>query len=731
MFHFYKQNKLSKQNNTISQEPVFIFNVLFRISVQFILTYIYTRFFQKAIDLYFIFMLLSIIIALSIILISLPFKKKHLIIASLLLPLIIFAVKYLLLLTSVLFNNTTFLDLTILSIDENMLFMTIPFAWVSFSTYITTIQKKIIPIEVIINTVLLAFLLLTSHLLRIQIFSHPFYQILTTSIFIFLEFILLFLYRNTIIPTKMSQNIVALLTVILITGTTAYALLTFYAGDSLKNSGGLIKPTLFQFDFSDYLNLESEISLNNNLVMIVKKDKADSNIHLKRYSLSEYSKKTGFSMNEYDKKNISSLPNTKTKLKDPFYIGRKELIQEYFIVNFEKDVFFSMNYPLEINPYFPIEGSSFKSAYKVISKVPDEATKVIISFADLKNPKETYTYMTEEEFKIYTKHDKDLKIQNLARELTKDTDDYYQKIYSIYDYLKYNYYYSLKPGISKDSDQIHHFLFESKKGYCSYFAFSMTLLLRSLDIPARVAVGFFVNPETAVLDMYPVRSNMAHAWVEVFFDEYGWIEFDPTSETMAEGEEINFGNTEDEKSISNLFAELIKTKEAYTEVQSTKNTKQNTLIAKTNTFSFSTLALYLVFLCILLMSCYCISIRILYKLHCNNKKNLLSKITAQFYFILSLLHAIENKKEKSLSLFEYIHSLKIKDSSSIIELFTLYEKALYSTNFTREDSLKADKNFKLSKNCLIKQLPLYIKLLSIAKPLPLKGLSSKQKRTLL
>ncbi len=68
----------------------------------------------------------------------------------------------------------------------------------------------------------------------------------------------------------------------------------------------------------------------------------------------------------------------------------------------------------------------------------------------------------------------------------------------------------------------------------------MTKMCRSLGIPSRVAVGFVTDPESAVLGFVPVRSDQAHAWVEIWLDDYGWIEFDPTSQTMAPGEEYPF-----------------------------------------------------------------------------------------------------------------------------------------------------------------------------------------------
>jgi len=85
----------------------------------------------------------------------------------------------------------------------------------------------------------------------------------------------------------------------------------------------------------------------------------------------------------------------------------------------------------------------------------------------------------------------------------------------------------------------------------------MTLLLRSLGIPARIAAGFFLDPGTGTFDYYQVRSDMAHAWVEVPFPGYGWIEFDPTTENLAEGEEFRFSAGVDPQLFERLMREIL------------------------------------------------------------------------------------------------------------------------------------------------------------------------------
>ncbi len=72
------------------------------------------------------------------------------------------------------------------------------------------------------------------------------------------------------------------------------------------------------------------------------------------------------------------------------------------------------------------------------------------------------------------------------------------------------------------------FLFGSKRGYCQHFAGAMTVMLRTLGIPSRVAVGYTGGHYDADSNQWLVMDRDAHAWVEVWFPGYGWLPFDPT-----------------------------------------------------------------------------------------------------------------------------------------------------------------------------------------------------------
>ena len=88
--------------------------------------------------------------------------------------------------------------------------------------------------------------------------------------------------------------------------------------------------------------------------------------------------------------------------------------------------------------------------------------------------------------------------------------------------------YSLDPPAGHDGTAMMQFL-QSRVGYCEQFAGTMAVMLRTLDIPARVAVGFtpgkLLDPAG---DTYAVSWANSHAWVEVLFPDVGWIAFEPT-----------------------------------------------------------------------------------------------------------------------------------------------------------------------------------------------------------
>lgn len=127
---------------------------------------------------------------------------------------------------------------------------------------------------------------------------------------------------------------------------------------------------------------------------------------------------------------------------------------------------------------------------------------------------------------------------------------------AVRDYFAENIPYTLKPGATpQGEDFVNYFLTKNRKGYCAHFATAATLIFREMGIPARYVEGYAFSFETvlaseqnntkrygnyyqgystigesAVMDV-EVTDAMAHAWVEIYVDGFGWkaVEVTPGS----------------------------------------------------------------------------------------------------------------------------------------------------------------------------------------------------------
>ncbi len=116
----------------------------------------------------------------------------------------------------------------------------------------------------------------------------------------------------------------------------------------------------------------------------------------------------------------------------------------------------------------------------------------------------------------------------LARELTAAQPTPYDRARAIETYLRsFTYTLSVPPAPS-DRDVVDYFLFDLREGYCDYFASAMVVLARAAGLPARYGAGYATGMYDYSLGRYIVTEAHAHAWAEVYFPGYGWIEFEPT-----------------------------------------------------------------------------------------------------------------------------------------------------------------------------------------------------------
>jgi hypothetical protein len=125
------------------------------------------------------------------------------------------------------------------------------------------------------------------------------------------------------------------------------------------------------------------------------------------------------------------------------------------------------------------------------------------------------------------------RVRTLTREVVEDSTTPYDQAIAIQEYLRritYDQYINAPPA---GRDVVDWFLFENRRGYCDYYASAMAVMCRILGIPARISQGYTPGEYVGASRSYLVRQLDAHAWPELYFPGYGWIEFEPTSSEPA------------------------------------------------------------------------------------------------------------------------------------------------------------------------------------------------------
>lgn len=133
----------------------------------------------------------------------------------------------------------------------------------------------------------------------------------------------------------------------------------------------------------------------------------------------------------------------------------------------------------------------------------------------------------------------DLQTEWLLRMEIEDTNDWARlvsEILLVKQYLSENTSYTLTPGsVPQGEDFVTHFLYQNKKGFCTHYATTAALMLRSMGIPARYVEGYMAGGTDLKLGKYEkdklsveLTDENAHAWVEIYIHDYGWVPVEMT-----------------------------------------------------------------------------------------------------------------------------------------------------------------------------------------------------------
>ncbi|MCJ8283732.1 MAG: DUF3488 and DUF4129 domain-containing transglutaminase family protein, partial [Rivularia sp. ALOHA_DT_140] len=237
-----------------------------------------------------------------------------------------------------------------------------------------------------------------------------------------------------------------------------------------------------------------------------------------------------------------------TFLDRPLIIGKtKEVVQTYTVVSELPNLIPAMAYPKEI--YFPTPiiavdtegglrspvGLSKGLTYTVLSEVPYR-NRSLLSKATSNYPKSIKNYYLQVTPEINDKvkqlTEKILADYNQQRvgQTEKNLSLPYEKALYLAQYLKQNYRVPQNPfqaPLLNDDDLVEAFLFKNQGGLPDQFSTVLTVMLRSIGIPARLVAGFSPGDFNPFTGMYVVRNTDAYAMTEVYFPKYGWFAFDP------------------------------------------------------------------------------------------------------------------------------------------------------------------------------------------------------------
>jgi len=203
-------------------------------------------------------------------------------------------------------NLAVALDSLLLNFDRNNFVSLLPFYWAGATTWFASGKsarsRVFLRAFVIADAALLTAVFSFTPIADFSLYRWPIVMIILLAGIIFAQALALLFSLPPEIKLHNSEKIAAI---------TALLLLVFLGGllflgpsqkRAVQKGGGLLEPKLFSFDFSQFLRLDTEISMSDDLILIVKKDPEDNHILMRRSVLSGYSKKQGFFREDIDDK---------------------------------------------------------------------------------------------------------------------------------------------------------------------------------------------------------------------------------------------------------------------------------------------------------------------------------------------------------------------------------------------------------------------------------------------
>lgn len=282
----------------------------------------------------------------------------------------------------------------------------------------------------------------------------------------------------------------------------------------------------------------SDITLSHRLALTIESTSPFTS-YIRGYSLAHYDDNKWHPVDQSYPEDFDSLKMIQKKLNELNPTIKKDRAtitsQKKTIYQFAP-YFSSLNRSLLEDSYYEYEDApiDFINRNPFIGNLIDENQKSLAN---------DYDKYVQQEYLDVPPHLKEKLVQFIKEHQTTDlfkkSDDLSTNltVQYIHNMLSQNAKYSLKTGtLPTNKDFVEYFLLENKKGSCSHFASTMTLMLRCLNIPARYVRGYVVDKSDFKNNTAEVYTNRSHSWVEVYFKGYGWVPYEATPQTGHEDE---------------------------------------------------------------------------------------------------------------------------------------------------------------------------------------------------
>jgi hypothetical protein len=286
------------------------------------------------------------------------------------------------------------------------------------------------------------------------------------------------------------------------------------------------------------------------------------------------------------------------------------------------------------------------------------------------------------------------------RSVSKSDSDYLNNIMKHFG--SGEYYYTLTPNVDETNDY-EKFFFETKSGYCEYYAGMFAILARLQNIPSRIVTGYLAGEYNDLGNFYTFRQSDAHSWVEVYTNDKGWIRFDPTlaipNKNIVSFNNTSLGGLQSNKTNSDSEINkigLIKLYYNYFDYTWTNkfldyNKQSRSDFIKKNFENMKFNNKFYIYLLVIILAFF------LYKM-----LNLVLKKKLFFSILFKKIRKNNSDINETMTHQEIFNFLKKEERLKLNEIFEFYEKINFSNNFNVNTKNFFHFNYKIIKFYLTK-----------------------------